>query len=254
MINSKKKTKHSEDNEVICNIEESNHVLEDNKQNFVNNRTTTVLTDDDILSNSFLFLLGGYEMSAILLSHLTYCLATNPECQQRLLEEVQQSMDENGNIDYETIVRLPYLDACVSETLRLYNPTLLTTRLASEDYKLGETGITIPKGMIVHIPIHAIHHSSKYYPNPHLFDPNRFMPENRDKLIPYTYLPFGVGPRNCVAIRFVLMETKSAITKLVLKYKFIRTKNTKIPLKSKRFALQMSPTDITLGIQLRNVK
>ena len=229
---------------------ESHHGLEDNRQ-LVDNKTKIPLTDDDILANSFTFILAGYETTANLLSHLCYQLALNPECQERLLEEVHKCVDENGGIDYESIIRLPYLDACVSETLRLCNPAIQGTRVASEDYKLGETGITVPKDMTIIIPIHAIHHSPKFYPNPHRFVPNRFMPENRDKLIPYTYLPFGAGPRNCVGMRFALMETKTAIVRLITKYKFIRTENTKVPLQLKKYTALLSATDITIGVQLR---
>ena len=250
MINAQKTIK---ENEEIINEMESHHGMDDSKP-LVDLKNTTPLTEDFILANGFVFLIAGYETTANLLSHLTYLLAINPECQQTLLGEIEQHIDQHGNLDYEAIVQLPYLDACISETLRLYNPAQLTTREASEDYKWGDTGITIPKGMIISIPIHAIHHSPKFYPNPHRFDPNRFMPENRSNLIPYTYLPFGAGPRNCVGMRFALMEAKTAIARLITKYKFVRTENTKIPLKLKRFSFQMSPTDITIGVRLRNTQ
>ena len=252
MIDAQKKTDNTEDDtEDKLNDMESHHGMEDNRQ-LVDSKIKIPLTDDDILANSFVFLLAGYETTANLLSYLTYQLAVNPECQQTLVEEVQQCIDQNGTIDYEGIVGLPYLDACISETLRLCNPALQAARVASEDYTLGKTGITIPKGMTVIIPVHAIHHSPKFYPNPHRFDPTRFMPENRDKLIPYTYLPFGAGPRNCVGMRFALMEAKTAIVRLITKYEFFRTKNTKVPLQLKKYVAFLSPTDVTIGVQLRN--
>jgi len=105
--------------------------------------------------------------------------------------------------------------------------------------------------MIVNFDIQSIHHSSEYYPNPHKWDPERFMPENRDKLTPYTYLPFGIGPRNCVGMRFALMEAKTAVVHLVNKFLFRPTSNTQIPLKFKKFELILSVDAIKVGVELR---
>lgn len=54
------------------------------------------------------------------------------------------------------------------------------------------------KGEVVLIPVIGIHRDPKYYPNPDKFDPERFSDENKDKILPYSYMPFGVGPRNCI--------------------------------------------------------
>ncbi|CAG2176687.1 unnamed protein product, partial [Oppiella nova] len=159
-----------------------------------NKSKNTLLTDIDILANSFLFFLNGYETTGALLSYLFYSLALNEKCQQKLYEEVN-GLD--GKYDYESVSKMPYLEACIAETLRLYNPVPAINRIASEDYTIGNTGLTIPKGMTVSFDIHALHHSPEYYPNPERWDPERFMPENRDQLTPYTYMPFGTGPRNC---------------------------------------------------------
>ncbi len=106
--------------------------------------------------------------------------------------------------------------------------------------------------MVILIPIHGIHHNPEFYPNPHRFEPERFLPENRDKLIPYTYLPFGAGPRNCVGMRFALLEAKTIIANIIMKYKFVRTENTKIPLQFRKFVQLMQALDVTVGVELRN--
>jgi len=105
--------------------------------------------------------------------------------------------------------------------------------------------------MLITIPIHAIHHNPDYYPTPHQFDPERFLPENKDKLIPYTYLPFGAGPRNCVGMRFALMEAKTVIANIITKYRFFRTENTKIPLEFRKFVGFMQAKDVTVGVEIR---
>lgn len=61
----------------------------------------------------------------------------------------------------------------------------------------------------VWLPCFAIQNDPKYFPNPEKFDPERFSDENKDKIQPFTYFPFGVGPRNCIGSRFALMECKA---------------------------------------------
>ncbi|CAG2105202.1 unnamed protein product, partial [Medioppia subpectinata] len=159
------------------------------------------LTENEIIAQGILFFATGYLTTATTLAFCSYELALNPDVQQKLYEEVMSSMDTNGEIDYEVLIKLPFLDAVIAETLRLHPPSVKISRIATKDYRLGNTGIFLHKGDVVEIPIHAIHHSEDYYPNPEMFIPDRFLPENRHKIIPYTYLPFGSGPRNCIGMR-----------------------------------------------------
>jgi len=135
MINAQKKIDQEEPEEK--SIDTESHHGHEEKIDLVTNKNKIEITENDILANSFIFILAGYETTASLLSYLFYSLAIYPECQQKLLEEVLENTGSNGKIDYDTITRMPYLDACVSETLRLYNPASQTSRIPSEDYKLG---------------------------------------------------------------------------------------------------------------------
>ena len=116
----------------------------------------------------------------------------------------------------------------------------------------GDTGLTIPKGMIVNFNVQALHHSPEFYPSPERFDPDRFVPENKDKLVPYTYMPFGIGPRNCVGMRFALMEAKTAVAHMINKFRFTRTNNTQVPLKPVVGDFILNTGDIIVGIEHRN--
>ncbi|UYV82562.1 hypothetical protein LAZ67_21002767 [Cordylochernes scorpioides] len=103
-----------------------------------------------------------------------------------------------------------------------------TERRSIESYQLGDTGIELPKGMIVQFPIYAIHHHKEFYPDPEKFDPDRFLPENRDNIRPFTYLPFGAGPRNCLAERFALLEVKLCLAHVIRNFKFHRVPETSV--------------------------
>ena len=90
----------------------------------------------------------------------------------------------------------------------------------------------IPKGMIVTAPIYAIHHDPKIWPEPEKFNPYRFTPEEKAKHGSYDWMPFGAGPRNCLAMRLALMEVKIAVAYLVRKYKFVRSVDTEVSKKA----------------------
>jgi cytochrome P450 family 9 len=108
-----------------------------NEQNDTNKPkySSVELEEIDIIANSFLFFIAGYETTATLLSYLLHSLAIYPECQQKLYNEII-SFDEK--LDYDTISRMPYLDACISESLRLNPPFVIIPRKSSEDYPLGK--------------------------------------------------------------------------------------------------------------------
>ena len=101
----------------------------------------------------------------------------------------------------------------------MYPPALTLVRRPSENYPVGDTGITIPTNSMVIVPVYSLHRDPENFPDPEVFKPERFFPENRIHH-PYSYLPFGSGPRNCLAMRLALMEVKLALIHAVYHYKF----------------------------------
>ena len=68
------------------------------------------------------------------------------------------------------------------------------------DYQVPDSKVIIEKGKTVMISVYSIHHDPEYYPDPEKYDPDRFSQEEIDKRHPYSFLPFGAGPRNCIGI------------------------------------------------------
>lgn len=83
---------------------------------------------------------------------------------------------------------------------------------------------------MVFIPVCSIHHDSQYYPNPEKFDPDRFLPENIKERHNMTHLLFGEGPRNCIGLRFGMMQTKVGLITLLKNFQFSTSSKTIIPL------------------------
>ena len=190
-------------------------------------------------------------MSAAL-AFLVYELALHPNHQQRLYEEVKGCVGTGDKeIDFESISQMPFLEAVINESQRLHTTSIRMRRMAVTDYKLGDTGITIRKGDTVDIPIYAIHHYDQYYRNPDVFDPYRFMPENKDKLVPNTYFPFSFGNRQCIAMRFVLLGLKTTLIHLIMRYKFVTTVHTDRPLRLLPTIFIKSPQRLLLGLERR---
>ncbi|XP_035678198.1 cytochrome P450 3A8-like [Branchiostoma floridae] len=190
------------------------------------------LTRDDIVANGFLFFVAGYETTATSMAFALYNFALNQEEQDKAREEVNKIMENRDLIDYEAVHEMSYLEMCCMETLRLYPPIPNTGRVASEEVKVQ--WLTIPKDMMVIVPVIAIHYDPERWPEPKKFIPERFTKEAREKRDPYNWLPFGAGPRNCIGMRLAMMELKVGLAKILMKYRFMTAPDTDIPLKMKK--------------------
>ena len=212
------------------------------------------LTDEEIIGNIILILLAGYETTASLLTYASYSLAVHPEIQAKLRQEILEAKNKNnGVLDYDILMSLPYLDAVINETLRMYPPIIRTDRQCSEDITLDYKGkrIEMKKGDGFILPIYAIHHMEEYYPEPEEFKPERFLPENKGQLTPYTFLSFVAGPRNCIGMRFALLEAKLALSNLLLEFDFVRSSRTSVPLDFSDTKFLLKPKEVIVKLQTR---
>ena len=202
----------------------------------VANEETTVegvskLSDEEIIAQAIVFLLAGYETSSNTLSFTLYYLALNQDVQEKLRAEIKEAVESNSKRKplYELAQNMEYLDCVIKESQRLYPPGAFPTRQCAEDYDLN--GIHIPAGTEVVIPIYALHHDPDAWQDPEKFDPERFRGPAKDAIHPFQFLPFGAGPRNCIGMRFALMEIKVALARILIKFKFVASPETQVPLK-----------------------
>uniref|UniRef100_A0A8C5RXT1 unspecific monooxygenase n=1 Tax=Laticauda laticaudata TaxID=8630 RepID=A0A8C5RXT1_LATLA len=125
-------------------------------------------------------------------------------------------------------MQLEYLDMVLNESQRIYPLGGRIERVCKMDVEIN--GITIPKGTVMMIPPLILHQVPEYWPEPEEFRPERFSKENKENIDPYTYLPFGAGPRNCIGMRFALVTMKVAIAVIMQCFSFRVCKETPIPL------------------------
>ncbi|XP_050308718.1 cytochrome P450 4V2-like [Anthonomus grandis grandis] len=148
------------------------------------------------LFEEFAFITGAAtDTSGRTLSFCFTMLGMYPEVQAKAYDEIQSVVGDR-NIDFSDLVELKYVDAVISETLRILPTVPLFGRYCSEDIDLGSK--IVPKGTNVFVSAYDLHRNPKYWEDPLKFDPERFLPENASKIVPGAYVPFSIGPRNCL--------------------------------------------------------
>lgn len=171
------------------------------------------LTDLELRDEVKTFLVAGHETTSTWCHWAAYALTKYPDIQQKLYTEVSKP---NALQD---VNKLPYLDAFLKEVLRVYPPVGMIIRHTTRTETFGE--YQIPAKTRIVIPVHVIHHSPKYWENPDLFSPERWLnTEKPANSHPYAFLPFSAGPRNCIGHRFATTEAKMIMASLVREFKF----------------------------------
>ncbi|XP_059051541.1 probable cytochrome P450 9f2 [Achroia grisella] len=193
-------------------------------------------TANEITSQVFIFFAAGFESTAGTIAICLHELALNPEVQEKLYQELRDFKEDHENLTYENLTKLKYLDGVVTETLRKWAVAVLMDRVCTKPYVLpppreGGKPYQIKAGDIVYNMVNSIHMDEKYYPQPEIFNPDRFSDENKANILPTTYMPFGNGPRNCIGSRFALMQVKVLIYDLILNFRVLKSKKTLDPIR-----------------------
>ncbi|XP_064471830.1 cytochrome P450 3A24-like isoform X2 [Ornithodoros turicata] len=213
------------------------------------------LTEDEAMAQCVLFFLGGLDTTSSVISFTLYLLALHPEIQDKLRDEVNECFAKHNNRPpFDVILKQKYLNAVISESMRVFPPGVRIERSTTEQYRIDGTSIVVPEGCVVAIPVYAMHHDAQYFPDPEKFDPERFSDENISSIRPYTYLPFGAGPRNCVGMRFALYAVKLCLMNAIHCARFVRTPETQVPLSFYKGFGFLNARDITVGVQPHHLR
>ena len=173
-----------------------------------------------VWANAIQIFHAGYETTSTIMAVIAHFLAKNPDVKDKMVDEINEKLEDKSpeEMDYYDVQKLSYLDQVVNECTRHY-PLTVVERKCVRDYKVAGTDFIIPEGMVVQIPTLAIMMDEKYFPNPDKFDPENFSAENKSKRSPYAFLSFGQGPRNCIGMRFALLQMKLALVRILTNFK-----------------------------------
>ena len=201
----------------------------------------------EMISQCILFFIAGYETTASALTLTIHNMMVHPEIQERVYEEIEKVLQELAKehneadlpesllelVNLDNLSQFKLLGAVLDETLRLYAPANFLERTCTNDVTIessdGKTKIDFKKGDLVHMPVYVVHRDERYFPEPSKFDPERFLGEREKEHHRYSYIPFGAGPRNCVARTFALLEAKLALLHCIYNYRFAVSSKTSIP-------------------------
>jgi cytochrome P450 len=173
--------------------------------------------DELILSESMQLLVAGHETSSNSLSWLLYLLSSRPDVLERMRQEFDSVLGD-APLSHGDVPKFEYATQVVQESLRLYPPFWMIDRVAMADDRVGDT--VIPAGSMVIVYVYGAHHAPAHWPNPEDFDTDRFI-KGSDKLrTPFTYFPFGGGPRGCIGLHYAMLQILMILSELLRKYAF----------------------------------
>jgi cytochrome P450 len=174
--------------------------------------TSRAMSDEEIVDNLLTFVTAGHETTALGLAWTFHLLAQNRDWEAKVLDEIA-AVTEGGALQPRHVAALPLTKAVFQEAMRLYPPAPVITREVEEPFTLG--GVALKQGMVLYVPIQAVHRHEQLWDRPEQFDPSRFLGDAARGRHRYAYLPFGAGPRICIGSAFATMEAVAILAVLL---------------------------------------
>ncbi|KAL9998920.1 putative abieta-7,13-dien-18-ol hydroxylase [Helianthus debilis subsp. tardiflorus] len=174
-----------------------------------------MMSEEEIIDNTISVMLAGHDTTSVLLTFFVRLLANNKSIYSTIFREHQEISSNKASkeaLTWEDLTKMKYTWRVATEILRIYPPASLNFRRTKKDIEYG--GFIIPKGWQVMIAMSMTHMDDSLFQNPTMFDPTRFE-KHVASPPPFSYVPFGGGPRMCPGNEFVKMETLALIHRLV---------------------------------------
>ncbi|KAJ8683825.1 hypothetical protein QAD02_019617 [Eretmocerus hayati] len=164
------------------------------------------------------FTFEAHDTSGMALAFTLLLLAENQEAQTRARDEIFEELNRsNGQFTMMNLQELQHLERCIKESLRLYPPVATLLRYTPEEVQLKNALIPADSHIMIHL--YDTHRDPNFWPNPDIFDPDRFLPENARNRHPFSYIPFSAGLRNCIGQKFATMELKSLVSRILYNFR-----------------------------------
>ncbi|KAF4208757.1 hypothetical protein CNMCM8927_008706 [Aspergillus lentulus] len=200
-------------------------LMEDNKGN------ARGLERGELKAETNVLLDAGSDTTAIALTHALYYLIKTPHAMATLRKEVAGAFSEEPTARYASVKNLPYLKACLEESLRLSPPVSRGLERRTPPQGMRIMGEQIPGNVGVSVPVYVAHRDPAIFPEPELYRPERWLEsEEKAKQMREAFIPFSTGARGCIGRNITMIEQQLVIATLVHRYEFA--------LQSDRWSLQ----------------
>jgi cytochrome P450/NADPH-cytochrome P450 reductase len=217
----------------------------------VDHQSGEKLDDHNIIAQCITFLVAGHETTSGLLSFALYALLKNPEVLARGYQEVDRVLGTETSVlpTYAQIHQMPYVSQILDETLRLWPTAPAFTRHPYADTVIGGKH-RLEAGNAAVVLTGMLHRDREVWgDNPEAFNPDHFSPENRSKIPPNAYKPFGTGQRACIGRQFALQEAVLVLSMLLQRFEFIDFANYQLETKQ---TLTIKPNNFSIRVRPRN--
>lgn len=203
----------------------------------------------EIVAEVSIMMNAGSTTTAIAMANVMYMLLANPKCMELLREEVDQALDEDDTIaPYEKVKYLPYLRACLDESMRVFPPTSHGLQRATPPEGAVILGDFVPGNTTVYMSAYVAHRSEKIFPEPEAFKPERWLGEAGKELGPY-FIAFSAGARGCIGRNISYLEQTIALATMIHRYDIELAKPGFVPERLESFNLH--PSEVPLRLRRR---
>jgi cytochrome P450 len=161
------------------------------------------LSNEHVRGEVLTMLMAGTQTTATTMAWALHIMSVRNDIQDRVHAEVGAILADR-DVAFEDLERLDYIRRLLTETLRLYPPAWIQSRRTSAEVNLG--GHVLPPGSSIFLSPYVVHHDPSIYPDPELFDPDRWLPDRAKDIPRPAFIPFGAGKRQCLGEGFAWVE------------------------------------------------
>ncbi|XP_045542467.1 cytochrome P450 6B5-like [Papilio machaon] len=210
-------------------------------------------SEEILAAQAFFFFVAGVEPTATAMFGILVELGRNPEQLKRLHEEIDNSFEKHDKMTYDIVNEMEYLDMVYNEALRMHPPIGNLLRKCIKDTVLPVGNVRVEVGTKTFLPIYDIHHDPKIYPDPEVFNPERFSRENIKNINSNAFMPFGEGKRLCIGIRYATLQAKAGLVHLLRNFT-VKTHVGQGGIKYQKQNVQVRPTNVDVQFIPRDLR
>ncbi|XP_063223601.1 cytochrome P450 4g15-like [Bacillus rossius redtenbacheri] len=179
------------------------------------------ISEKEIKNQVDTIMFEGHDTVAAGSSFIMCTLGAHPEVQDKVMEELHEIFgDSDRPATFNDTLQMKYLERVILETLRMFPPVPIIARKINQEVKLP-SGYTLPIGCTCVIATYKIHRRPDFYPDPEVFNPDNFLPENMNNRPYYAFIPFSAGPRSCVGRKYAMLKLKVMISTVLRNYRIV---------------------------------